>query len=165
MNRLSARLLWSVLALGCLVLVVGSFILTAWMDLRPCPLCIFQRLLFMVLGLLALAAAWLGSRPAALLPGLLTLPCAVGGIGIAAYQIWLQLQPPASASCGGGPLAFIDVVVDWLGDRLPTLFLATGFCEESGPLILGLTLPRWALVGFSGYLIVALWAILARRRT
>jgi disulfide bond formation protein DsbB len=164
MSRLSARLLWSVLAAGCLVLVVGSLILTAWMDLRPCPLCIFQRLLFMVLGLLALAAAMLGPRPAALVPGLLTLPGAAGGIGIAAYQVWLQLQPPDSASCGGGPLGFIDSVVDWLGERLPALFLATGFCEESGPLILGLTLPRWALVGFSGSLLVALWAISARRR-
>ncbi|WP_295393686.1 disulfide bond formation protein B [uncultured Thiodictyon sp.] len=164
MIRPSARLLWSLLALGCLMLAVGSLILVTWMDLRPCPLCIFQRTLFMVLGLLALAAAWLGPRAAALFPGLLSLIGAAGGIGIASYQIWLQLQPPESASCGGGPLAFIDVWVDWLGERLPQLFLATGFCEEPGPLILGLTLPHWALVGFSGYLLVALWAISVRRR-
>ena len=70
MIRPSARLLWSLLALGCLMLAVGSLILVTWMDLRPCPLCIFQRTLFMVLGLLALAAAWLGPRAAALFPGL-----------------------------------------------------------------------------------------------
>ena len=164
MNRPSARLLWSVLGVGCLALVVGSLILTAWMDLRPCALCIFQRLLFIILGLLALAAAGLEPRRAALVPGLLALSCALDGIGISAYQVWLQLQPSDSASCGGGPLGFIDPVVDWLGERLPTLFLATGFCDEAGPPILGLSLARWALIGFSACLVVALWAIVSGRR-
>jgi len=164
MIRPSARLLWSLLGAGCLALVVGSLILTVWLDLRPCALCIFQRLLFIVLGLLALAAAGLGPRRAALVPGLLVLSCALAGVGISAYQVWLQLQPPDSASCGGGPLGFIDPLVDWLGERLPTLFLATGFCDEAGPPILGLGLAQWALVGFSACVVGALWAIAARRR-
>ena len=112
MIRPSARLLWSVLGAGCLALVVGSLILTVWMDLRPCTLCIFQRLLFIVLGLSALAAAGLGPRRAALFPGLLVLSCALAGIGISAYQVWLQLQPPDTASCGGGALSLVDLVVD-----------------------------------------------------
>ena len=164
MIRPSSHLLWSVLGVGCLALVAGSLILTAWMDLRPCPLCIFQRLLFIGLGLLALAAAWLEPHRAALLPGLLALSCTVAGIGISAYQVWLQLQPADSASCGGGPLGFIDIVVDWLGEHLPTLFLATGFCEEAGPPILGLGLARWALIGFSSALVVAVWASASRKR-
>jgi disulfide bond formation protein DsbB len=165
MIRPTARLLWSVLGLGCLALVIGSLVLTAWLDLRPCPLCIFQRLLFMILAVLALGAAWLGPRRGALVPGLLILGCAVAGIGIATYQVWLQLQPADTASCGGGSYNLIDLVVDWLGERLPTLFLATGFCEDAGPLILGLGLARWALIGFSGCLIVAIWAIWLRPRS
>ncbi len=165
MIRPSPRLLWSVLGLGCLALVVGSLGLTVWMDLRPCPLCIFQRLLFIVLGLFALAAAWLGRRRGALFPGLVVLSCALAGIGISAYQVWLQLQPPDSASCGGGALSLVDLVVDWLGERLPMLFLATGFCDDAGPPILGLWLARCALIGFSACLVVALWAIAVRRRS
>lgn len=164
MIRPTARLLWSLLAFGCLILVIGSLVLTAWLDLRPCPLCIFQRLLFMILAALALAAAWLGSRRMALLPGLLAIGGSIAGIGIAVYQVWLQLQPTDTASCGGGSYNLIDLVVDWLGERLPTLFLATGFCEDVGPLILGLSLARWALIGFSGCLVVSAWAILLRHR-
>lgn len=164
MIRPTARLLWMVLGLGCLILVIGSLVLTAWLDLRPCPLCIFQRLLFMLLAVLALTAAWLGPRRMALLPGLLAICGSVAGAGIAAYQVWLQLQPADTASCGGGSYTLIDLVVDWLGERLPTLFLATGFCEEVGLLILGLSLAQWALIGFSGGLIVSVWAILWRHR-
>lgn len=164
MIRPTPRLLWSVMGLGCLVLVSGSLILTAWLDLRPCPLCIFQRLLFMMLAVLALGAAWLGPRRGALFPGLLALGCSVVGLGIASYQVWLQLQPADTASCGGGSYSYIDLVVDWLGERVPALFLATGFCEDVGPSILGLGLAPWALIGFSGCLVVSVWAILWRYR-
>ena len=162
--RPTARLLWAVLAAGCLGLVAGSLVLTAWMDLHPCSLCIFQRLLFMVIGLLALLAAWLGARPAALAPGLLVLVCAAAGFAMASYQVWLQAQPPFTATCGGGIMDQVDVVVVWLGERVPVLFLATGLCEESGPPILGLYLAQWALIGFGASLLWALWAIFMRTR-
>lgn len=160
--RPTARLLWSLLGVGCLGLVAGSLILTALMDLHPCSLCIFQRLLFMVIGLLALLAAWLAPRSAALAPGLLVLVCAAAGIAMSAYQVWLQAQPPFTATCGGGILDQVDVLVVWLGDRVPLLFLATGLCEESGPPILGLNLAQWALIGFGGSLLWGLWAMLTR---
>jgi disulfide bond formation protein DsbB len=162
MIRPTPRLLWSTLAAGCLALVVGSLVLTLWLDLQPCHLCIFQRLLFMVLTVLALAAAWLAPRPSALLPGLLTLPCAVGGIGAAAYQVWLQGQPPGSVSCIGGKPGPIELMVEWLGQRQPDLFLATGFCEETELVILGLSLAGWALVSFLGCLGLAVWALWPR---
>ncbi|MBP8902692.1 MAG: disulfide bond formation protein B, partial [Thiobacillaceae bacterium] len=56
-------LLWALLAAGCFALVIGSFGLTAWLDLHPCHLCIFQRLLFMVLAILGALAAWRAGRP------------------------------------------------------------------------------------------------------
>jgi protein dithiol:quinone oxidoreductase len=162
--RPTARLLWFVLAAGCLGLVAGSLVLTALMDLHPCSLCIFQRLLFMAIGLFALLAAWLAPRRTALAPGLLVLICTAGGIGIAAYQVWLQAQPPFTATCGGGILDQVDVLVVWLGDRVPVLFLATGLCEESGPPILGLSLAQWALIGFSASSVWALWAMITHTR-
>lgn len=60
MSRLQPRLLWLVLALAAAGLVAGSLVLTAWLDLHPCHLCIFQRLLLMVITLLGLAAFILG---------------------------------------------------------------------------------------------------------
>ncbi len=162
MLRLTPRLLWSALAGGCLALVVGSLVLTSWLDLHPCHLCIFQRLVFMVLAVLALLAAWIGPRPSALVPGLLALLCAVAGIGAAAYQGWLQRQPAGSISCLGGEPGPIERLVEWLGERQPDLFLATGFCEDIEFKVLGLSLADWALLGFLAYLILAAWALWPR---
>lgn len=158
MKRLQPRHLWLALCLAAAGLVASSLILTAWLDLHPCHLCIFQRLLFMklaVLGLLAffLTGAWRK------LAGALTLPISVLGIGVASYQSWLQAQPPGSISCVAGEPGMIERLVEWLGQRMPELFLATGFCEEKELEILGLSLANWALVSFGAFLVLALFAL------
>jgi len=52
MTRLRPKHLWLILALAAAGLVAGSLILTVWLDLYPCHLCIFQRLLLMVIAVL-----------------------------------------------------------------------------------------------------------------
>ena len=161
MTAPSSRPLWLFLGLAAAGLVAGSLILTAWLDLHPCHLCIFQRLLFMGLaglGLLAGLLTGLARRVA----GVLTLPLSALGIGVAAYQSWLQAQPPASISCVGGEPGVIERLVEWLGQELPELFLASGFCEEEELVILGLSLANWALVAFAFFFVLALWALFKR---
>jgi disulfide bond formation protein DsbB len=158
MKRFHTRQLWLALGLASGALVAGSLVLTAWLDLHPCHLCIFQRLLFMklaVLGLLAflLPGGW------GRLAGLLTLPLSALGIGVAAYQSWLQAQPPGGISCVGGEPGLIERLVEWLGQLMPELFLATGFCEEEELSILGLSLAHWALLSFAAFFLVAFWAL------
>jgi len=164
MNLLSPRPIWSLLAAGSVALVAGSFVLTAWMNLHPCHLCIFQRLLFMKLGVLFLFAAWLWPRPVGWWSGLASLPIALVGIATAGYQSWLQIQPPGSISCMGGEPSLIERLVEWLGQRQPELFLATGFCEEAELSILGLSLANWALVSFAAFFAIAGWALIRARR-
>lgn len=164
MNPPSPRLLWSLLAAGCIALVVGSFVLTDWFNLHPCHLCIFQRLLFMILGVLFLLAAWLSPRAATAWPGTLSLPIAATGIAVAIYQSWLQLQPAGSISCMGGEPGLIEQVVEWLGQIQPDLFLATGFCEEAELSILGLSLANWSLVSFTAFFGASVWALLRGRK-
>lgn len=89
----------------------------------------------------------------------MTLPLSALGMGVATYQSWLQAQPPGSISCVGGEQGLVERLVDWLGQRMPELFLATGFCEESELSILGLSLANWAMVSFAAFLILALWAL------
>lgn len=161
--RFTPRRLWLLMAAACLALSAGSLVLTAALDLHPCHLCIFQRLLFMLLAVLALLAAIL-PRAAGRAAGILTLPLAAWGLGVAAYQSWLQAQPPGSASCMGGQPSLIERVVEWLGQWQPDLFLATGFCEEAELAILKLTLANWALLAFAACLFVALRALWLARR-
>lgn len=51
------RPLWAFLALITAAVALGSLVLTPWLDLEPCHLCIFQRTLFMLMALLAALTA------------------------------------------------------------------------------------------------------------
>ncbi len=164
MRALPPRLLWSLIAAASLALVVASLVLTAMLDLHPCHLCIFQRLLFMILGVLAAFAAWRAGSRGAFAAGLPIPLLAILGAGVATYQSWLQAQPPGSISCMAGEPSLIERLVEWLGQIQPDLFLATGFCEEAELVVLGMTLANWALVAFVACLIAAVPALLSTRR-
>jgi disulfide bond formation protein DsbB len=167
MMTASPRLLWGFLAGFSALATASSFVMTDWIGLEPCHLCIFQRLLFMVLTVLALGALLGGGRQGTAMLGRLfgaaTLPVSAAGIGVAAYQSWLQLQPLESVSCVAGSSGLMERWVEWLGQHAPGLFMATGFCEEEGLSILGLSLANWALLAFGLCLGLGGWALLRSR--
>jgi len=162
MNLRSPRVLWTLLT--CAATVALSLGLTAVLGLHPCHLCIFQRLLFMGLTVLFGVAAWYWPQLAGWSAALLSLPVSASGVAAATYQSWLQAQPTGNASCTAGDPGLIEQLVEWLGQRLPDLFLATGFCENAELWIMGLSLANWALVAQTCALVVAAWALWARRR-
>ncbi|WP_373510720.1 disulfide bond formation protein B [Thiocapsa sp.] len=159
----TSRTLWILIALICAALATASLVLTPLLDLDPCHLCIFQRLLFMILALLAALTAALQQpgRPlfAARLAGLTLLPIAALGGGVAVYQSWLQWQPADSIACIGGPPGLIERLVEWLGQQVPSLFMASGFCEDRELVILGLSLANWAFLFFLAILVAGAWAL------
>lgn len=152
------RFIWPALA-GVTALAAGaSLALTAWLDLHPCHLCIFQRLLFMLLTSLAGVAALTRARFVALGAGGLFVSTTLGGMAVAAYQSWLQVQPAGTVTCASGPPGPVERFVEWLGQLQPELFLATGFCEDKELTLLGLSLANLA---FLAYLACAALAVLA----
>lgn len=157
--------LWVAIALGSAALVVGSLVLTAWLDLHPCHLCIFQRLLFLLIAPLALIAAVFAQSLVRALLGALIAVLAGVGLWVAIDQSWLQLQPPDAVSCIGGQPGFIERLVEWLGEQAPGFFLATGFCEEEDLVILGLSLANWAAVSFAAVLLATVWSLWLQRRS
>ena len=165
MIRPTTRQLWFLLAAGCLGSVAGSLALTAWLDLHPCHLCVFQRLLFMGLAVLGLLAGLFGCRPAARAAGAFVMLIAASGAAVAGYQSWLQAFPVSTISCGASTPGVIETFVDRLGDWLPALFLATGSCVDEELVILGLSLANWSAFAFVGSLVVAGWALVGCRRS
>lgn len=157
-----SRYLWLAVALAASGLAGGSVALVAWLGLSPCPLCIFQRLLFMIIAVLAFVAFFGAARLLGRPAGVLALLASLSGIGVAAYQVWLQAQPQAMFTCGGADPNLIERIVDWLGQRLPALFLATGVCEDKQLVILGLSLAGWSLIAFAASAFVCVWALLGR---
>ncbi|MDP2170395.1 MAG: disulfide bond formation protein B [Rhodocyclaceae bacterium] len=146
---------------GC-ALVVCGVVLATTLNLAACPLCILQRMLYLLLGIEALFLLLTHRHR---LIALLMAVTAGTGAGIAGYQTWLQ-RFAQGISCGGGQ-AWWEQFVDWAGKQVPLLFEASGLCSEAGWVFLGLSIAEWSLLFFSAMTLLALRALLmsgTRRR-
>ena len=159
-REVPVRAWFAALTLGTFGLVAVSMELQHLLRLAPCPLCIFQRLLYMVVGLVALAGVLLpGGR---LLWSALIAALASGGVAVAGYQTWMQAFPLLATECGYSDPNLIERLVDWLGMQWPSLFLATGFCTSRDWEFLALSMANWSLLVFAG--IVGYAALLFMRK-
>lgn len=102
---------------GCLVALValgGSLWLSIGMNLKACPLCIYQRTF--VMGIVGVLGVGLVAAPR--LRGILSvlaLPSAVGGFGVAVFHEYLELAgklecPPGVMGVGTAPQQSLAVL-------------------------------------------------------
>ena len=92
--RTRGRLLLSTMSLVALGMVATAIVLTEWLRLNPCHLCIFQRILHMGLALcFALAALSFAHRSSRLFWVLAGGLIALAGVGVAGFQSWEQWYP------------------------------------------------------------------------
>lgn len=157
--KVPTRAWFATLALGCFGLVAVGLELQSMLRLSPCPLCIFQRLLYLAIGVSALGGVVL--PVARMLWGALGGGLALLGGGVAAYQSWMQAFPELATECGYAEPNMIEQLVDWLGMQQPWLFMATGFCSSREWELFGLSMANWSCLVFAG--IAGYLAILARR--
>ncbi|WP_230656239.1 disulfide bond formation protein B [Psychrobacter sp. I-STPA10] len=141
------------------------FFLQQHMGLAPCPLCIFQRIGLMVMGVFALLAALFHPR-GRIIRVLLWIGSMLGilwSTGVAARHVWLQHLPPDQVpSCGPG--------LDYWLEALPMqqvvheVLSGSGECAAISWQFLGLSIPEQALIFFSFLLIInlmVLWRIIS----
>lgn len=101
-----ASLIWPSL-LVALLATLGSLWLSVGMGLKACPLCFYQRTFAMsVVGVLAIGLLT-GARHRNVL-AVLSLPLTVGGFGVAAFHVYLELTgklecPPGVLGLGTSP--------------------------------------------------------------
>lgn len=153
----SARLQLAALGLGGLGLVVGGVILARTMNLAACPLCILQRMLYLLLAVeSALAFAFVRSDLNQRLAAVVMAITAATGATIAGYQTWIQ-RFARDVSCTADQ-PWWEQFVNWAGAQFPMLFEATGLCSEAGWKFLSLSIAEWSLLIFSAMTVVALLA-------
>lgn len=116
--------------------------------LEPCPLCISQRIMVMVTGLVLLAAVLhnpgrIGVRGYAV-AGALT---ALGGASISARHVWLQHLPAEEVPACGPGLEYMFRNFP-LGETLRMMLTGTGDCAKVDWTLLGLSMPAWVLISF-----------------
>ncbi len=142
------RAWFSALSAGCFGVAFAGLQLQAMLSLSPCPYCIFQRLLYLSIGVLALLGFLFPAASLFWLLGILLL--SLGGLGIALYQSWMQAYPDLAPACGFSNPDLIERLVDVLGMQWPSLFLATGFCSSKEWVFLGLSMANWSVLFFLG---------------
>ncbi len=145
---------------GCLFFFGGA-LLGNVMHLAACPLCILQRMLYLVVGLIALLGAMVGGGAGRRLIALLLALSAGLGAFIAAYQSWIQHHPEAPSCVADAP--WWETFVYWAGEQVPSLFLSSGMCSDPGFKLFGLSIAEYSLMAFSGFLAVALLQFLRQR--
>jgi disulfide bond formation protein DsbB len=154
------RAWFATLALGVFGLVAFGLALQHQLHLAPCPLCIFQRLLYIVVGCLALCGFALPQGR--LLWSALIAALASAGTAVAAYQTWMQAFPELAKECSYADPNVIEQLVDSLGMLFPSLFLATGFCSSKEWVFLNLSMANWSMLVFAA--IVAYAVLLGRKK-
>ena len=113
-------------------------------DMQPCPWCVLQRLIFLVVG----AAALLG----VLWRSLLGQRLAAAGVLIvsllgAAAALWQHFVASSSSSCN---LTLADRILSTLtlDARLPQVFAAYASCADGKVNLFGLPYEFWSLLLF-----------------
>ncbi|UUX95165.1 disulfide bond formation protein B [Aquabacterium sp. J223] len=125
--------------------------------MEPCPWCILQRLLFVLIALWS--AVGLLLRRAARGMGALVLLTAAGGVAAA---LWQHFVAAASQSCN---LTWPDRLLAWLqlDALLPEIFQPRASCADAAVSLLGVPYEFWSLALFVALGAVGL-ALLRRRQ-
>lgn len=152
--KICPRLIYSLASFFSLSLVAFSFYLQYYQALEPCPLCIIQRWLIGLLGLLCLISIVYRSR---FYGGLITF-VALMGTGSALRKIWLEHLPSDQVPpCGPG----LDYMLNYLPfeQTLKILLMGSGDCSNIEWHFLSLSLSQWALLSFLVFLGLGLWQL------
>ena len=132
--------------------------------MQPCPLCVFQRMAVIGLGVVFLLAA-VHNPSGKVGRGVYSVGilAAMGsGIGVAGRHIWLQNLPPEEVpSCGPGFGYIIDSFP--LSEALAMIFTGSGECATVDWSFLGLSMPTWVLISVVVLGGVGLWNNLLRK--
>lgn len=116
------------------------------LGLEPCPLCIFQRIGVILLGLMFLAAALHDPRGGGrYVYGSLIAFAAVLTVAVAARQLYIQSLPPGTLPSCGAPLAMLLRFMPVM-EVVRRVLSGSGECGEVNWTFLGLAMPAWVLI-------------------
>ena len=154
------RRLLAFIALACIALLAFGLYLQHAVGLEPCPMCIVQRYLFILVALAAGIGAALPASATRWVGGLMAL-LSFTGASVAARQSWLQWFPPEIATCGRDLFGMIESFP--LKRVIPMVFRGSGDCSAVDWTFLGLSIANWSFLNFVLVGVIGL-ALLLRRR-
>lgn len=130
-----------------------GFYLEHFNGLNPCPLCILQRMCYLMIGITAIPGFlfpkhFFASLVSLLLGGFFSLL----GLSIAGYQVWLQRTALVDRPICGLPLEYLMDTMPIL-DVVKKVFKEAGSCAEVTWRFLQFSIAEWSLLFFVLFLI------------
>lgn len=159
------RIGYAIILLVCAGLLGYAYYAQHVMLLEPCPLCILQRVAFMIMGVAALAGLVHGPQAwGRWVYAVVILLGAAWGVFTAGRHLWLQNLPPDQVpDCGPGLSFMLENFP--LSEALNMVFSGSGECAELDWSFLGLAMPAWTLIWYLALAAFTLWITLRARRT
>lgn len=148
----ASRTIFWLVFLGTVTLMGVALYMEHVMKLQPCPLCIFQRVMTIATGTIALIAALHNPRETGIriYGGLMSLT-AIMGASISIRHLWLQSLPADQVPACGPDLDYLLDVFP-ITEVLVKVLSGDGSCAEVLWTLFGISIPGWALIGFVGLL-------------
>ena len=141
----SQRVLACVAVIGIALLAFGLY-LQHVVGLEPCPMCIVQRYVLVLVTFVSAITAATNKKGFLITgAGLLVLLSGLGAF-VAGRQSWLQWFPPQEASCGRDLYGMIETFP--LKRAIPMIFKGSGDCTKIDWVFLGGSIANWSFVCF-----------------
>ena len=164
LNKISPRI-WNSFVVLCCASLLGFAYYNQYVDyLDPCPLCIFQRVVFFWMAVFALLAVIHNpGRVGQRIYAWLIVGSAVIGASIAGRHIWLQSLPPDEVpECGPGLNYMLENFP--ITEVFSTVLRGSGSCAEVIWSFMGMSMPKWTLIWYVGLGCVTLWVVYRRAK-
>ncbi len=142
---MSSQRLLGLVALLAFAAVGAALLSQHRFGMQPCPWCILQRLLFVLIGGVGLVGLAFQGDSARRATAVVVLVLA--GCGIAA-ALWQHFVAASSSSCN---LTLADRIVSGIGldGLLPEIFQARASCADAAVNLLGVPYAFWSLLLFT----------------
>jgi protein dithiol:quinone oxidoreductase len=146
--RVRRRLVTALLGVCCFLMFGYALFAQYQLQLEPCPLCIFQRIATVGLGIALLVAAAIPGRWRMLgnVSAALVLVVGLAGMGVSARHLYIQSLPPGKVPVCGASLDYMMDVFP-LADVLRKVLTGSGECAKIDWTLLGLSMPGWVMIG------------------
>jgi disulfide bond formation protein DsbB len=144
-RKLSPRLLMTALGLVSAAAVGLALVAQHKFGMQPCPWCILQRMIFVLIAVLSLLAAAVPASAWRRLLSALIVPFTVAGMAAA---LWQHFVAAKTNSCA---LTLADKVITFIGldTRWPEVFEVRASCADAAVSVMGVPFEFWSLALFA----------------
>jgi disulfide bond formation protein DsbB len=160
--RIRIRLPQVLTVVGVLALAAVAIAVTAQyaFDMQPCPWCVLQRFIYIVVAVLAFAGALLSHSARRVAIGLALL----GALSGLASALWQQLAAVSENSCD---LSLAERITTALHlDRiLPQLFIAYASCADAAVSVLHVPFAVWSCAMYVILALLLAWTLRVSMKT